>query len=190
MGLLSEDLFRQFWIERKDWSCHTRVILLRTGCSADRAHVVFVCPLFGSFSRQRRLSWHIWIRIRVLKENRMKKPYVCLLIYHVYTCIAAYRFSRIVFSQPPLFKYIFFINNNCIYRRCHRHLRKTLIFKSLLLVYSLLKLSLLTYRPTNLLLLILLYYFYYRLLYLYTAEHRCTHCLSVTLDYPSLLLRD
>jgi len=85
----------------------------------------------------------------------MKKPYVCLLVYHVYTCIAAYSFSRIVFSQPPLFKYIFFINN-CIYRRCHLHLRKTLIFKSFLLIYSLLKLSLLTRRPTDLLLILIL----------------------------------
>jgi len=51
---------------------------------------------------------------------------------------------------------IFFFINNCIYRRCHWRLRKTLIFKSLLLVYSLLKLSLLTYRPTDLLLILLL----------------------------------
>lgn len=76
-------------------------------------------------------------------------------------------------SQPLLFKYYnnIILNINCIYHRCHLRLRETLIFKSLLLVYSLLKLSLLTYHLLLALLLLLLLPGYYIPLYCRTSVH-------------------
>jgi len=70
----------------------------------------------------------------------------------------------------------------CRFRRC---LGEPLIFKSLLLVYYYLwQLYLLTYHPTAFF--SSYFYYYSRILYLYTDEHRCTHCLSFTLDFLSL----
>jgi len=88
VGRVSEDLFRQFWIEGKDWSCHTRVILLRTGCSSDRAHIVFGCPLFGSFlSSTSTVSAHLNTNSR-LEGGENEKKLMCVwynnIIIHMY----------------------------------------------------------------------------------------------------------
>jgi len=99
--------------------------------------------------------------------------------------IAVGRFSPIVFP-PPLYTYYFIIIcTGRRRRRCRQCLRETLILKSLLLYivcgnfvcWLITRLSSSSY---------LYYYHYSRVLYLYTAEHRCTHCLSCTLDYLSL----
>lgn len=63
-----------------DWSCHTRVILLRNGCSTDRAHIVFGCPLFGSFlPSTSTVSAHLNTNPCFVKRREWKKTYVRLI---------------------------------------------------------------------------------------------------------------